>query len=187
MSHSGARLAVLGVALLLITGCGGGSSAAGSGSTGGGSGGGTGGGSGDQATTITMSFISGIPSPVAVKIGSGNYTAATLTSGNLTISVPAGTTTYSVAYLCPPFAEGPGTFQLETVQFESVQDGTAITGGCISTPAPPPSDTLTGTVDASAFPTAASMDMVISTPTYAQTVQGVGLIDPFHVVWSSRK
>jgi hypothetical protein len=186
MSHNGARLAMLGMALLLITGCGGGSSVSGSGSTGGGSGGGTGGGSGggsgDQATTITVSIVTGIPSPVAVKIGSGNYTAATLTSGQLTISVPAGTTTYSVAYLCPPLQEGSGTFQLETIQFESVQDGTAITGGCASTPTAPPSGNLNGTVDASAFPTAGSMNMVISNATYAQTVQGVGVVDPFHVV-----
>lgn len=109
MSHNGLRLSVLGMALLLIAGCGGGSntgsntggSGGGAPGSGGGGGGGNGGGSGDQATTITFGFISGTPTQVAVKVGSGNYTAENLTSGKLTISVPSGTTTYSVAYPLP--------------------------------------------------------------------------------------
>jgi hypothetical protein len=176
MSRNGARLSVLGVALLLITGCGGSSGGgAGSGGSGGGNGGGTGGGSGDQATTITFSLISGTPAEVAVKVGSGNYTAENLTSGKLTISVPSGTTTYSVAYLCPPFQqEVNDTLELEFIQFESVQDGTTVNGQCpgqVNSTAPPMGN-LTGTLDASAFLAPLIMDIAISAPGYTPVAQG---------------
>jgi hypothetical protein len=177
MSHQGARLAVLGVALLLIAGCGGGSNAGsnsggsggGTGGSGGGNGGGNGSGSGDQATTVTFGFTGYTPTLVAVKVGSGNYTAQNLSSGKLTISIPSGTTTYSVAYLCPLVQNDNGTTnQTEFIQFESVQDGTtlnALNGQCFG-PVNGTASTgnLTGTVDASAFPTAASMAVTASSP-----------------------
>jgi hypothetical protein len=174
MSHNGLRLSVLGVALLLIAGCGGGSNAgSNSGGSGGGTGGsgGSGGGSGDQPTTVTFSFISGTPTLVAVKVGSGNYTLENPTSNKLTISVPSGTTTYSVAYLCPPFQQEPNDMlELEFIQFESIQDGTAVDGICPGqvNGTTPTMGNLTGTMDASAFPTAASAEFYVSTPSYGQ-------------------
>ena len=189
MSLNGARLAVLGVALLLIAGCGGGSNAGsnsggsggGTGGSGGGNGGGNGGGSGDQATTITFNFLSGTPTQLAVKVGSGNYTAETLTSNKLTISIPSGTTTYSIAYLCPPYPNS-NSYEGENIQFDSIEDGTTTSGSCVgaSNGTTPTMGDLTGTVNATAFPTAASMQMVILSPSgYQQVVpdQPVGLFD----------
>jgi hypothetical protein len=182
MSHNGLRLSVLGVVLLLIAGCGGGSNAAsnsggsggGTGGSGGGNGGGNGGGSGDQSTTITFNFLSGTPTQLAVKVGSGNYTAETLTSNKLTISIPSGTTTYSIAYVCPP-APNSNSFVQENIQFDSIEDGTTASGSCvgplngITTPA---MGNLTGTVNASAFPTASSIQVTILSPAgYQQIAQ----------------
>jgi hypothetical protein len=173
MSHNAVRWSVLGVALLLITGCGGGASGGGGGTTGGNNGG-NGGGSQNQPTTITFSFVSGPPTQVAVKLGSGNYTLENLSSNKLTISVPSGTEMYSVAYLCPPFQqEVNDTLELEFIAFESVSDGTLINAGCpgegdIPTPA---MGNLTGTVDASAFPTAATTQIGAWSSNYS-VVQG---------------
>lgn len=178
MSHNGLRLSVLGVALLLIAGCGGGSntgsnsggSGGGTGGSGGGNGGGNGGGSGDQPTTVTFSLISGTPAQIAVKVGSGNYTAAALTSNKLTISIPSGTTTYSIAYLCPPYGSGNSAVDAEYIEFNGIQDGTSISGQCPgqANGTTPAEETLTGTLDASAFPTAVSMEAEVSNPSYGQ-------------------
>jgi hypothetical protein len=183
MSYNGARLSALGVALLLVAGCGGGSntgsnsggSGGGTGGSGGGNGGGNGGGSGDQPTTVTFTFISGAPTQLAVKVGSGNYTAATLTSNKLTISIPSGTTTYSIAYLCPP-APNSNSFEQENIQFDSIEDGTTASGACFA----PSNDTpamgdLTGTVNANAFPAAAGMQVAILSPS---GYQQIGLEQP---------
>lgn len=182
MSHNGLRWSVLGLALLLITGCGGSSGGAGSGGSGGGNGGGNGGGSGDQATTITFGFISGTPTQVAVKVGSGNYTLENPTSNKLTISVPSGTATYSVAFLCPPFQqEVNDTLELEFIQFESVQDGTTVNGQCpgqVNSTAPPMGN-LTGTLDASAFLAPLTIDIAISAPGYTPVAQGMPASNSF--------
>jgi hypothetical protein len=44
-----------------------------------------------------------MPTVVATRIGSGTFTEATLSSNVLTVSVPAGTTDFAVAYLCPTY------------------------------------------------------------------------------------
>ena len=179
MSYNGVRLSALGVALLLIAGCGGGSNAGsssggsggGTGGSGGGNGGGNGGGSGDQPTTVTFSFLSGTPTQLAVKVGSGNYTAQTLTSNQLTISIPSGTTTYSIAYLCPPYPNS-NSFVQESILFDSIEDGTTTSGACpgqVNATTPAMGD-LTGTVNASAFPTAVNMQLAILSPSGYQQI-----------------
>ena len=90
------------IVCLIVSGCGGGSTGGGGGSTGGGGGGGNGGGGGGGSTptTVTVSFA-GTPTALATQIGTGAFTAATLTSGALTLNIPSGTTNFAVAYICP--------------------------------------------------------------------------------------
>ncbi len=176
MFRTSACVSVVGVVLLMIQGCGGGGLSAGSssGGTGGGNGG-NGGGPQDQPTTINFSFVGSNPTLAAVKIASGNYTAEAITSGQLTITVPSGATTYSVAYLCPLYQSSNITLAQEHVQFQSVQDGTTINGFC---PGPaggtvPALGPLTGTVDATAFPTASIMEVDVAAGDYGEIAEGL--------------
>jgi hypothetical protein len=130
MSFGMIRLSILGGMLVLMAGCGGSG-----GSTGGnGSGGGTGGdgtGGGGTPTTVTYTFTGGTPTAVATQIGTGAYTQASLQSGVLTLSIPSGTTNYSVAYTCPLGITDSANFYGEYVIDASIEDGTSIrTGGC---------------------------------------------------------
>ncbi len=93
---------------VLVTGCGGGSTNSGLGTGGGGGTGTGGGGSTSQPTAIQVQFTqssginsAAVPASVATQIGSGNWTAATLSNGTLTISIPAGTKNYALAFVCP--------------------------------------------------------------------------------------
>lgn len=122
-----------------IAGCGGGAT----------SNGGMGAGGGNlppSNSTITITFTDGTPLAVATQIGNGPFTAASLQNNTLTL--PAGTTKYAVAYVCPTmFSLGSG---FEFVIEATVQDGSAYSVSCMAPPA-----FITGTfqVDASAFPT----------------------------------
>ena len=92
-----------------------------------------------------MSFA-GTPAALATQIGSGSYTAATLASGKLTLSIPSGTTNFAVAYLCviSPYAE-------QTILEASTLDGTSISAPYCASTATLPTGTLTGSADASAI------------------------------------
>jgi hypothetical protein len=125
---------------LVVSGCGGGST----GGSGGGGGGGNGGG-GDTPTTVTVSFA-GAPTALATQIGSGAFTAATLTSGTLTLSIPSGTTNFAVAYLCLD-----GGYTQQTVYEASTLDGTSYTALYCPSTATEPTGTLTGSGDVSAI------------------------------------
>jgi hypothetical protein len=82
MSSALPRLSLLASVLVVVAGCGG-------------SGGNTGGGGGGQAPTLVTFTISGsTPTAVATQVGSGAFTAATLTSGKMTLSLPDGTTNF---------------------------------------------------------------------------------------------
>ncbi len=125
---------------LIVSGCGGASS-----STGGGGGGGQGGGGGGTPTTVTVSFL-GTPAALATQIGSGAYTAATLTSGKLTLSIPSGTTNFAVAYLCQISSSTQ-----QTVIEASTLDGSSFTAPFCPSTATVPTGTLSGSADASAI------------------------------------
>lgn len=148
-------LAALPVAVLLA-GCGGGASS-------GGNGGGTGGGGNSNPTTVTFTFQGALPAAVAAKIGSGSFTAQTVSSGTLTLSIPSGTTTLAVVYLCPAYTEtaGPSQFQInqEVVNEVSTADGTQFYGSCPQAPATGQTGTLTASVDASAVPGVSILDL----------------------------
>jgi hypothetical protein len=161
MSLNAVRWSLLSAVLALIVGCGGGGST--TGGTGGGGNGGSGGSGGDQSTTVTVQFTGGpTPTLAAVKVGSGNYTAQTISSnGTLTITLPAGTTTYSVAYLCPPDTQFSPPLTVESILSSSTQDSTLSYGNCPGVDSSTKFvGSMTGSVDASAFPDAEFVEFV---------------------------
>ncbi len=86
-------------------------------------------------TTMTVTFAgSAMPTAVAVAIGAGAFAQATLSGGQLTFVVPTGTSTFQLAYHCPPFA-GMGTIDDEYVIDASTSDGTSPTLTCYAAPA----------------------------------------------------
>jgi hypothetical protein len=127
MSATISRFSFCVVLMASLAGCGG--SSGGSGGCGSNCGGG-----GGKPTVVTYTFTGTTPTAVATKIGSGAYTQATLASGNLSISLPSGTTNYSVAWVCPPLV-GAGLpawqdFASENVIEATVQDGTLFSQSC---------------------------------------------------------
>jgi len=108
-----------------------------------------GGSSGGGGTIVTYTFTGPAPTAVATQIGSGAYAQATLTSGNLTISVPSGETNFSVAYLCPSPTINPYIYQ-EYINQASILDGTSFTRTC--PPGPLLGGLATVQVNASAIP-----------------------------------
>jgi hypothetical protein len=108
---------------------------------------------GSAPTIVTLNFYQGTPTVVAAKIGSGSFTAQTVSSGKLTLSIPSGTTNFVVAYLCTTY---------EDIFEASTADGTTFTVPC---PAPLPSSptgTLTGNVDINAVPGANEANIVLN-------------------------
>ncbi len=129
------RLWLITVCAAMIAGCGGSSS----GTTGGS---GNGGGGGSNSTTVTFTFAGpNIPTVVAAKIGTGAFAAQTLSGGTLSLTIPAGTSTYAVAVLCPGQ-------QNEYIWEASTADGTSPSYQCGYAGE---TGTLTGELDASAI------------------------------------
>jgi hypothetical protein len=122
-------------------GCGGGSS--GSGSSGGG------------PATVNFTFLPATPTVVAAQIGSGAFTTETVSSNGLSLSLPSGTTTFAVAYVCNPPAVTLGGQQMilpyEAVVEASTADGSSFTLPCpLGIPAVSPGQTGTLAVIANA-------------------------------------
>lgn len=180
MSFALLRFSALGGALVLMAGCGG--------SPGGGSGGG-GTGGGGSPTTVTFTISGGTPTAVATKVGSGSFTAATLSSGKLTLSLPTGTTSFAVAFACPPVTGASGTpgspvspisLAEERVFEASTLDGTSFAEACPGiAPASGATGTLTGSVDASAISGVGELFI------YAQSAQQGTGFPPFFPVHDS--
>jgi hypothetical protein len=129
VTRSFTRTSILGIALLLICGCGG--------STGGVP---VGGGSGNNnSTTVTFAITGGIPAAVATKVGSGPFTAAVPVSGKVTLSLPSGTTNFAVAFVCPTVT---GTINQPYQQtYENVYEASTLDGTSFSEACPAPSST----------------------------------------------
>ena len=142
----------------VIVGCGG--SSGGGGNSGGG---GLGGGGGNSPTTVTFTISGPAPTAVATQVGSGSFTAATLTSGQVTLSIPSGTTKFAFAYVCP--ATPPTNGDIATAQtFQGVveastADGTAFTGTCPKAASTVATAPLTGSIDASAVSGASTLQI----------------------------
>lgn len=158
--------------LLLSTGCGGGSMSGGGVST-------------ASSSAIQIAFTipmypgstlpaSVLPAAVATRVGSGNWTAATLQNGQISISVPVGTQTYAFAYVCPVSTDSytsstnqPGVSNnfFEYIYEQTVQDGASLS---ISSQCPtgalsyfvPATTPVTLDVNAAAIPNAASLEVL---------------------------
>jgi hypothetical protein len=107
-------------------------------------------------TTITVTFTNGTPQAAAVQIGSGGFTTASIQGGQLSLTVPAGSTDYAIAYVCPTFTPVGFTESNEFVIEATVQDSTAYTVSCSAVPT---MGSATGSVDASAIPGATSISV----------------------------
>lgn len=148
MVSAALRFSVLGAVLSLIVGCGGSS---GNGGSGGGS---------NNPTVVTFTITGVAPTAVAIKVGSGPFTPAMLTSGAATITLPKGETNFAVAYVCratyPPNGL-TGSESAEQDVFEAnTLDGTSFGGTCLAglavAPTTPETGELTGSVDISEIP-----------------------------------
>lgn len=157
MSSGFLRVFVLAFLLGLVAGCGSNFSGSGSSNSGG--------------TAVNVAFAPATPTTAAVQIGSGSYRTETLTSGGLSFSLPSGTTTYAIAYICTPAPQTVGGQQysttLEIVVEASAADGTSATLWCPyslqgGAQANPPGQTgaLTINVNASAIPSASDLLVV---------------------------
>ncbi len=148
MSVIHSRWFVAGLCAALITGCGGGGTT--TGCTGANCNG------GGNPTTVTFNFSGpNLPTTVAAKIGTGSFSAQTLSGNTLTLSIPSGTSNYAVAYLCPTVAAN----QYEYVWEANTADGTSWTYTCEYNESQTP-PTLTGSLDASAVSGAQSLGII---------------------------
>ena len=151
------RWSICGLGLVLAVGCGGGN------------GGSVGGGGGGNPTTVTFTFKGAPPTTVAAKIGSNAFTAQTLTSGTLSLSIPGGTTDFAVALNCPLLSQTVGALTITTggqAVFEATTaDGTEFTTSCSSPVSNPTPGALTGSVDASAISGANTIGVAASNGT----------------------
>jgi len=155
------RISSLGVAVLLMAGCGGPS---GGGSGSGGSGGNGGNGGGSNSTTVTFA-IAGSPTAVATRVGSGSFSAATLSNGSLTLSLPSGTANFALAYVCPPVTVTSYQLTTQSIVEASTVDGASYSVSCGSASSAGTTGTLTGAVDASAISGASFLSLVAQNST----------------------
>ncbi|HEX8817810.1 MAG TPA: hypothetical protein VF753_20135 [Terriglobales bacterium] len=84
-------------------------------------------------TDIVYTFIGSNPTAIAMKIGTGSWAGATVSTNNqFTVSVPSGTSSYGLAYVCA--ATTGETESTESVIEATVSDGNAFTVfGCSAT------------------------------------------------------
>jgi len=133
---------------------------------------------GGDSTSVTFAITGGTPTAVATKIGSGSFTAATLTAGKLTLSLPSGTTNFAVAFACPAVSMTTPISQyqeaIEDVFQASTLDGTSFTETCPLAPSSGTTGTLTGSVDASAIPGASYLDINAGNSTGQSSVTQLG-------------
>ena len=145
--------------LFLAAGCGGSSSGSGS--------------SGGSPTTVNFTFAPATPTVAAAQIGSGAFTAETVSAGGLSLSLPSGTTTFAVAYVCNPPAVTLGGQQM-IAPYESVVEASTADGSSFTLPCPSSilgnglglsgstgqTGSLAVNVNASGIPSAASVSVI---------------------------
>jgi hypothetical protein len=117
------------------------------------------------ANTVTITLKVPLPEVLATRVGKGSFAEITPRAGSLTIRLPAGTTDYSVAWVCPPaqIPYGP----LTTYQFlvdASSQDLTSVAASCWSVSATAPvTGALKYEIDARELAGVTDLDLIIST------------------------
>lgn len=137
------RPLVLVAVLVLLSGCGGGSGGMQA---------------GGDSTAVTFSFSTETPNVVAAKMGASSFTAQSLISGKLTLSVPSGTTSFAVAYVC----SAPSFPTIESIFEATIADGTSFILPCLAPSLSQSTGVLSGNVDASAIPGADQLNIAAS-------------------------
>jgi hypothetical protein len=126
--------------------------------------------------TITVTFTGNTPSAVATKFGGSAFAAATLQGAKtLSFVLPAGTTNYTLAYVC---TSTNGALTEEFVLEASIQDSSSINRACpLDGNVPLPTlGAATGNIDATAIAGAASVSVFPPSQGQAVAVNG-----PFNV------
>jgi len=108
-------------------------------------------------TAIAVTFAGTAPVAVATQIGTNSWSAASLSSSSLDLTLPEGTTTYGIAYVCSTTQSGVPLNQ-ENIVEATVQDGTTYQVNCAA--AASANGTATGSVDATAFPLTANIEVL---------------------------
>lgn len=168
MSFGIFRFSILGAELMLMVGCGGSGGGSGTGGSGG----------GNNSTTVKFIITGGTPTAVATQIGSGSFSAATLSGGKVTLNLPSGTTSFGVAYICPPYAlqtTNPQSITYQYVFEVSSLDLSSLSGSCPTASSTGTTGTLTGSVDASAISGASHVDIDAQSGSAPQSMYGTGL------------
>jgi len=98
-------------------------------------------------TAIAVKFTGGAPLAIAEEIGTGNWTTASLQNGALGLTVPQGTSTYAIAYLCPTW-QGMGPVSSEYVLQATIKDATSYSVTCYVNPT---LGTISGSANVSAI------------------------------------
>ena len=113
-----------------------------------GCGGGAMGTSGETGTTVTASFSGAtMPSAVAYQAGTtGRFQELTLSGSSVSFTLPAETSAYGFAYICPTFA-AVNAYSNESIIQATTTDTTALSLAC-----PSLSGSINATFDASAIP-----------------------------------
>lgn len=121
-------------------------------------------------TTITVTFKGNAPSAVATKFGGSAIRAVTLQGANtLSFVVPAGTTNYTLAYVC---TSTNGAVTEEFVLEASIEDSNSINRACPLAGNVPLLGAATGSIDATAIAGAASVSVFPQGLTQALAVKG---------------
>ena len=97
-------------------------------------------------TPVAVTFAGVAPLAVAVQTGTGKWATASASGGTLSFTVPKGTTTYAIAYVCPGYPGMGATVNSEYVIEASTQDSTTYSTTCLAFPA---TGSATGIADAS--------------------------------------
>jgi hypothetical protein len=135
---------------------------------------------------VTVTITDATPTAVATQIGSGQFTAATLSSGKVTLSLPSGTTNFAVAFDGPSVSleDGNGNIVQQTIEqvYEaSTSDGTSFSFSCGGI-LPVTTGTLTGSVDASAIPGASILGLFVVEGSQ-DSFWGAGFTSPFSIAF----
>lgn len=145
MPSSFLRYSIPAIVCLILAGCGSG-----------GTSGGGGGGGGTNPTTVTVNITGAAPNAIATQIGSGAFTAATVSSNTVTLSVPNGTKNYAIVWVCSQTQSGVSDTQQYAIE-ATTSDATSYHLGCPLAGSAGTTGTLTLSVDASAFASTAEI------------------------------
>lgn len=103
------------------------------------------------STTVTVNFPNGTPIAVATRSGSGGFTSMS-PSSQISLSLPAGTTSYAIAFVCPPPSPTSTSTQEHVIE-ATTQDSTSLKLSC-TVISPPAFGTATGSLSSTISGTA---------------------------------